>query len=137
MMTILMSLEPRHESKRTVLADELDEFNEVTFVQKGQIVVGYEINNQKRYCIKYLEAVVIGAYECIFNKRSAFIYTALTDIEGFFIRKRVWEELIEEFDHLSLCLKRNILLDYLMNIRIKVEVNKKKAIEMLQIRNDQ
>ena len=40
-----MSLEPRHESKRTVLADELDEFNEVTFVQKGQIVVGYEINN--------------------------------------------------------------------------------------------
>ena len=30
-----MSLEPRYEPKRTVLADELDEFNEITFVQKG------------------------------------------------------------------------------------------------------
>ena len=62
------------------------------------MVVGYEINNQKKYCIKYMDSVVIGAYECMYNKRSAFIYTALTEIEGFFIRKRKWEEFILQYD---------------------------------------
>lgn len=81
-----MSLEPRQEVKHTVLADELDEFNEITFVNKGQIVIGYEVNNQKRYCIKYTDCVVIGAYECMFKKRSNYIYAALTNIEGLFVR---------------------------------------------------
>lgn len=84
-----------------------------------------------------MESIVIGAYECMFNKRSAFIYTCLTEIEGLFIRKCVWEELDEQFESLMHCLKRNILLDYLMNIRIKVQVNKKKAIEMYKTRHDQ
>ena len=32
MSRILMSLEPRCEQRRTILADELDEFNEITFI---------------------------------------------------------------------------------------------------------
>ena len=137
MTKILMSLEPRCEPKKTIMANELDEFNEITFIQKGSIVIGYEINNQKRYCIKYDDNAVIGAYECMFNKRSAFIYTALTEIEGLFIRKSILNELREDFDHISFCFRRNILLEYLMNIRIKVVVNKKKAIETLHSRYDQ
>ena len=101
------------------------------------MVVGYEINNQKRYCIKYSDSIVIGAYECMYNKRSAFIYTALTEIEGFFIRKRKWEEFVLQYEQVSVCLRRNILLDYLMNIRIKVVVNKKKAMDVLKARHDQ
>ena len=84
-----------------------------------------------------MDYIVIGAYECMFDKRSAFIYTALTEIEGFFIRKRKWEEFILQYDQISVCLRRNILLDYLMNIRIKVVVNKRKAMEMLKARHDQ
>lgn len=98
MTELIMSLEPRQERKRTIIADELDEFNEITFVNKGQVIIGYEINNQKRYCIKYTDCVVIGAYECTFNKRSSFIYTTLTNIEGLFIRKQKWSEMMTEYD---------------------------------------
>ena len=73
----------------------------------------------------------------MFNKRSAYIYTALTNIEGLFIRKQRWDELIKDHDTLANYLKRNILLDYLINIRIKVNVNKKKSICLINNRHDQ
>ena len=76
----------------------MDEWNEILFVQTGHIVMGYEINNEKKYCIKFTESVVLGAYECMFNKNSNFIYTAYTEIEGLFIRKSVWDELFEQFE---------------------------------------
>ena len=108
MTKILMSIEPRMEEKKTILANELDEFNEITFIQTGQLVIGYEVNNQKRYCLKFTESVVIGAYECMFNKRSAYIYTTLTECEGLFIRKNVWDELADQFDILILLLLRSV-----------------------------
>ena len=46
-----MQLEPRHEDKHTILIDENEEMNEVTFITHGKVVIGYEINKQKRYCI--------------------------------------------------------------------------------------
>lgn len=44
MTGMLMSLEPRCDQRHTILADELDEVCEITFITKGQVVVGYEIN---------------------------------------------------------------------------------------------
>ena len=44
MIGLLMSLEPIHYEKYTLLIDELDEQNQITFIHKGQVVVGYEIN---------------------------------------------------------------------------------------------
>ena len=85
-----MSLEPRLELKHEIIIDELDEVGEITFVTKGQVVVGYEINKQKRYCIKFSDCLVIGAYEVQFDKRSSHIYTALTNCEGLFLRKISW-----------------------------------------------
>jgi len=40
----LTNLEPRYEIKGYYLANELDEFGEVTFVQNGKIGIGFEIN---------------------------------------------------------------------------------------------
>ena len=37
---------------------------------------------------------------------------------------------------MSTFLKRNILLDYMVNIRLKVLVNKKKAMSMMHNRQD-
>lgn len=53
MMMLLTRIEPRFEHKGTIIIDELTETNEVIFVSSGTILYGYEINKQKRYCIKY------------------------------------------------------------------------------------
>jgi len=87
MTQLLLNLEPRRDPKHSILVDELDEFNEISFINQGEVVIGYEINKQRRYCIQFNNKCVIGAYGITFNKRAAFIYTALTSIEGFFIRK--------------------------------------------------
>jgi hypothetical protein len=87
MLMVLKSLEPRFEKKSTVLKDELDEADEVLFVVKGSVVIGYEVNKVKKYCIRQKNNSVVGAFMVTFNQRSEFVYTALSNIEGFFVRK--------------------------------------------------
>lgn len=94
MLQVLTHLEPRFEKKHTILIDELDEINEILFFSKGQVVVGYEINKQRWYCMRYIDRCVVGAYGLTFNQRSAFIYTALTNCHGYSIRKINWLKLL-------------------------------------------
>jgi hypothetical protein len=44
MMAILTHLEPRHELKGSIIFEELEEVEEIIFVQKGFVDIGYEIN---------------------------------------------------------------------------------------------
>ena len=67
MYQLITQLEPFREKGYTVLKEELDEFNEIMYVNKGKVVIGYEINKEKRYCIQYTDKVVIGAYGITFN----------------------------------------------------------------------
>ena len=90
MMMFLQKLEPRFEPKYTILMDELDESNEVIFICRGAVVIGYEINKVKKYCIKVKNHCIIGAFGATFNQRSEYVYTALTDVHGFFIRLENW-----------------------------------------------
>jgi hypothetical protein len=87
MSSLLLKLEPIFYTSGTIIVNELDEFSEISFCMSGKCVVGYEINNRKRYCIKYSDNFVIGAYDLTFNKRSMFIWRAVSYIEGYFIRK--------------------------------------------------
>ena len=96
MFDMLQSLEPFFERKHVILINELEKFNVISFVIKGKVALGYEINKQKRYCVKYSDNIVIGAYGITFNMRAPFIYTCLSNIEGFFIRKINWVELINK-----------------------------------------
>lgn len=105
MALLLTKLEPRFEAKRTIIVDEFDEFNEVIFVFKGTTVIGYEINKQKRYALKHKNCCVIGGYGCTFNQRSAFIYTALTDIHGYSVRKENWHKLLDYDKEVTASLK--------------------------------
>jgi hypothetical protein len=67
MFNLFTCLEPRYEKKHTIVYDELDEFNEIIFVNKGKVLIGYEINKQKRYCLQYTDNCVIGGFGCTFN----------------------------------------------------------------------
>ena len=95
MMMLVTSLEPNKDKRRTILLNELEAVDQVTFVLSGKVVLGYEINNEKRYAIRYKDKCIIGAYNCTFNNRSDYIYTALTDVDSYFIRKEKWRKILK------------------------------------------
>lgn len=82
MRDILLSLEPRFEYKGTQILNECEEINEITFVDRGEVVIGYELNKVKRFCLSKKDYCVIGGFNCVFDFTSEFIYLAKTDIHG-------------------------------------------------------
>jgi len=136
MITLLQHLEPKREPKGTILYDELDEYDQVIFVMRGEVVVGFEINKERRYCMKFAEKCVIGPYNVTFNQRAVFIYTCLTNIQGFFIRKSNWYNLLDASPEVAAPLKTSILTAYQRDIRSKMMKAKKQAIDNLVKRND-
>jgi hypothetical protein len=77
-INVLRKLEPRIEMEKSVLYEELDEINEIIFVQSGVMDIGFEINRIKKFVFRYNSNFVIGAYNCTFNQRSLFIYKCKT-----------------------------------------------------------
>ena len=70
MIDVLTNLEPIFANENTILYNELDEFGEIIFVQKGIVSIGYELNKTKKMATKYTDHCVIGAYGVTFNQRS-------------------------------------------------------------------
>ena len=99
--------------------DELDECNEIIFICQGSVVVGYEINKVKKYCIKFKNNCVINAFGATFSQKSEYVYAALTDIHGFCIRLENWIEILVENPHISSILIGNVMYRYFKEIRIK------------------
>jgi len=116
--------------------DEFDESNECIFVMQGQVVIGYEINKIKKYCLKFNANAVIGDYGMTFNERSQFIYTALTDLKTLYIRKSNWVNILSEFPDIGRKMISKIFLKYMNEIKNKVTVSKKRAIAEFIKRND-
>ena len=67
MMDLLQALEPRVEAKNVILFDELEEVNEVLFFVNGVHEVGYELNGEKKYVLKFKNTTPIGAYGLTFD----------------------------------------------------------------------
>lgn len=126
MIAILTNLEPFREGKKVNIIEEFDEFNIINFVIKGTVLIGFDMNHVRRYCIQFKDKCIIGAYGATFNSRAAFIYTTLTPVEGFFIRKEKWKEALEDNGEIGICMKRNIWIEYLTRIKMKVNVAKKR-----------
>lgn len=136
MTTLLMSLRPMQADRRTVLVEELDEFTEITFIHSGKVLIGFELNRQKHYCISYKDCCVIGAYGMTFKKRAQFVYTTQTAAKGFFIRKASWCDLMDSNKNIGYKFKQNILTDYWSKILIKVRLFRRRATEKVMERND-
>lgn len=90
MINILRELEPLRIDGRKYLVQELDEFSEVVFFEKGHYKIGYTVNREEIYKIYYEGVNVIGAYGVTFNKRALYIYKTVTTCQGYFIRKKNW-----------------------------------------------
>ena len=118
------------------MIDEFDEFTLIHFVQKGMVLIGFQFNKEKKYCLKYKDKCVIGAYGASFNCRAAFIYTTQTYVEGFFIRKSNWIDCLEENPQIKVSMLKNVLLQYMTKINIKVKLAKKRALQLVENRHD-
>ena len=51
MIDLLMSLEPMIVPALNHMVNILEEPSQISFINKGKVLVGYEVNNQKYYCI--------------------------------------------------------------------------------------
>ena len=136
MLEILTHLEPRFEAKGTVLFEELEEISEVIFVSKGLVDIGYEINKKKKYVLRYSNNVVIGAYNCCFNTRAAFIYRCKSDCSGYSIRKSEWKNILSEEPEIQHVIERNVKDDYENHISSKVMRVKETQVKKLSKRSD-
>lgn len=81
------NLEPRLLPKGTIIADEIEELNEMYFIMKGRAAVGFEVNKVKKYCLELRDHFVIGSHATVFDHTSEFIYTATKDCFGMSIRQ--------------------------------------------------
>jgi len=120
MLRIFDTLEPYHNPSGLRIQRELEDCNQIIFVMKGNYKIGFKVNEQEYYCLKFtkdklkedeeekekkdkdneriIPGSMIGTYECFFNMRSSMIYKATTDISGFFIRKAHISSLFNDFE---------------------------------------
>lgn len=117
MIDILRKLEPRKFAEREYINYELDEVNEIIFIEKGEYDIGYEVNKMEKFKLRMGDNSVIGAFNICFNKRQIFIHRTYKECFGFSIRKSNWKEIMDEFPEFFAILKRKVLHEYITKIR--------------------
>lgn len=137
MTEVLKHLEPCHYARCHIVYNELDEFGEVIFIDRGTIMIGLEINKAKKFVIKLDNQCAIGAFGLTFNQRSRYIYKTVNEqAHGYYIRKEHWINMMSDYEEITSALKKNILMDYFMNIRVKMEFSRKLLISKFNKRKD-
>ena len=128
-MSILLKLEPVQYQPFFTIVSELDEYNEICFIMRGIIDIGFEINKKQKFVIKKENGCVIGAFGISYHKRSHYIYrTNKHYAQGYFVRKEDWLDILQKNPTLIHNLLQNILFDYIMNIRVKAQFGRKKLL---------
>lgn len=129
MMQLLTSLEPRHEEKGVELIKELDEFTEVFFFNRGSYDIGFDINHQTYFVLRYKNNNVIGAYGLTFNVRALFLYKTVSTCEGFSIRKSNWFDILNSNAKIMQVIKRSVKKDYEVQVKTKLIAAKNDIIK--------
>ena len=101
MVETLSCLEPRREFSGVILFNELDDFTEILFFNKGIVELGYELNRKKYFILQQKNSVIIGDHGCIFNHRCSYIYRTAITCEGYFIRKLPMKNILDKYPEIS------------------------------------
>lgn len=128
MIDILKSLEPRIFAPREVIYVELDEVNEILFIEQGEYDIGYEVNKTEKFKLRLGQNTVIGAFNICFNKRQIFIHRTHTECKGNSIRKSNWKAIMDDYSEFFSILKRKVLYEYITKIRKPIMQFKEKDI---------
>ena len=138
MQALLSKLEPRFEQAHTVLFNELDEVDEVCFYNQGLVDIGFEINRRQYWELRLRTAIIIGAYNVSFKRRTKFIYMTSTMCSGFSIRKSNWHSIMSDPDHKLLAgmLRNSVKKYYQLNILWKLTPVKEAMVAKWKKRAD-
>ena len=99
MIKIVRTLEPRRLDAGKIIYKTIQEVDEIYFIEKGSVDIGFEINREPNYVIRLQKGGVVGIYNVTFDKKTVFIYKVKTCFEGFSIRKSNWKQIIYSSDH--------------------------------------
>ena len=109
------------------------------FFTTGTYNVGFEINKEKYFVLKFNSAIhveAIGAFGCMYNRKAAYLYKTDSSCEGYSIRKYNWIKICKKHPRLSDAFNEVTKKAYDQNIKIKIEAMKKSKIEEMEQRND-
>lgn len=82
--------------------------------------------------LRMKQGIIVGAYNCAFNKRTMFLYKAKTLIEGFMLRKEHWLDILDEYTEVATILKENVKKHFLLNIKFKINAEKRRFMSKLK-----
>ena len=102
MIKLLRNLEPRKYNQGEILHDELDEILEISFIQHGSILCGYQLNKVNKMKLHFPPGTVIGGFNCLFFQKSSFIYRCKIESLAYALKKKALMELEKEFPDLYL-----------------------------------
>ena len=92
------------------------------------IDIGYDINGFVKYKIRFRGSLIIGGFECSFNRRSQQIYKSTLESTGYMIRKKNWKIIKDEFADFYFEMRNKCLFFYLEKIRRPI--NQQKIIDI-------
>lgn len=137
MIELFMQLEPRFEQKGSILYHELEEIQEILFIENGMLDVGFEINSNPHMVLRVYHGTMVGAYNCTYHRRTMFVYKCRTNIEGYMLRKQAWFDIMEEYEEITDLMKEKIKHQFFRNIKFKICAEKRKFINKLKKRAGQ
>ena len=109
MLRFMRSLITRYFESDTCIYKELEQVNEVVFVQKGIYNIGYKINNILKKRLQFGARNIIGGYNVCFRKRSQYYFKAHTKVEGMAIKINKLMPLLNKFPHFKDQFSLNVL----------------------------
>jgi hypothetical protein len=104
----MSNLIPRFFKAGKIIYNELECICELNFLEHGSLAIGFEVNKTKKFHKFIGKGSTFGCYNCLFNKKSYFIWQCVDKIEGFAIKKRDWFKMAAEDEHLCNILKKKI-----------------------------
>ena len=136
MVFIMQNLEPIKYEPGQIIFYELDCVDTVQFFMQGEIDIGYEVNRQIRYKIRLHCPLILGGFECSFNRRSQQFYKAKNFTSGYMIRKKYYTEIQNEWPGIYVLIKKKNILFYQKYIRTKINILKRQDIKIFEQRAD-
>lgn len=96
MVIFLNTLEPRlYTDLEEIVQDQYEEVHEVLFITKGSILVGYRLFKEGFWAKLLKNRAIVGAFPCMTNKVSEFMYKPMEIIQGFAIKKHNFNEILQ------------------------------------------
>ena len=138
MINLLRKLEPRREPSGTILYRTIEEVEEMFFIEKGSVNIGFEINRDIKWILRLQKGGVIGAYNMTFNCKTVFMYKVHHTFKGLSIRKDNWLSLMnnQEYVEITSFIKNNVKIEYNNKIKKPMIFEQKKYIQKLKMRKD-